>query len=175
MYVEGRVLTTTGEPIADAIIDTWEADGNGMWRLSLLPLCAHRPQGSMTWNTLIGPAPTAVGDCTPERMGALGIVLSSPPLIPLQLTCVFYLDFRVVTNSYWLQGPVGELFISQGRHNMRPSHLHIMVKAPGYRKLVTSFYPDGCDYLTSDPVFGVKQSLVVVCITFLQKLSCWSR
>ena len=30
MYVEGRVLTTTGDPIADAIIDTWEADGSGM-------------------------------------------------------------------------------------------------------------------------------------------------
>jgi len=30
MYVEGRVLTTEGEPVPDAVIDTWEADQNGM-------------------------------------------------------------------------------------------------------------------------------------------------
>ena len=30
MYVEGRVLTTEGEPIVDAVIDTWAADHNGM-------------------------------------------------------------------------------------------------------------------------------------------------
>lgn len=29
MYVEGRVLTTEGKPIAGAIIDTWEADQHG--------------------------------------------------------------------------------------------------------------------------------------------------
>jgi protocatechuate 3,4-dioxygenase beta subunit len=32
MYVEGRVLTTDGEPIPDAIIETWEADRNGKYR-----------------------------------------------------------------------------------------------------------------------------------------------
>ena len=66
-----------------------------------------------------------------------------------------------------LKGPVGELLISQGRHNMRPSHLHMMVVAPGYHKLITALYPEGCDYLTSDAVFGVKKSLVVVCVAFL--------
>jgi protocatechuate 3,4-dioxygenase beta subunit len=29
MYVEGRVLTTSGEPIPGAVIDTWEADSTG--------------------------------------------------------------------------------------------------------------------------------------------------
>ncbi|KAH7912165.1 Intradiol ring-cleavage dioxygenase [Hygrophoropsis aurantiaca] len=31
MYVEGRILTTKGEPIPDAIIDTWETDANGYY------------------------------------------------------------------------------------------------------------------------------------------------
>lgn len=31
MYVEGRILTTEGEPIADAVIETWEADHNGTY------------------------------------------------------------------------------------------------------------------------------------------------
>ena len=37
MYVEGRVLTTEGEPIADAVIETWEADHNGMASIG----CTH--------------------------------------------------------------------------------------------------------------------------------------
>ncbi|TFL04722.1 aromatic compound dioxygenase [Pterulicium gracile] len=31
MWVEGRVLSTDGEPIPDAVIDTWETDANGMY------------------------------------------------------------------------------------------------------------------------------------------------
>ena len=49
-----------------------------------------------------------------------------------------------------------------GRHNMRPNHLHLMIEAPGYRKLTTAFYPEGDVYLESDAVFGVKKSLLVV-------------
>jgi len=58
-------------------------------------------------------------------------------------------------------GPTGELLLHIGRHNMRPSHLHLMVEAPGYRKLVTALYPRGDKWLSSDAVFGVKSSLVV--------------
>ena len=41
MYVEGRVLTTEGEPIADAVIDTWEADHNGMASIGRIHGYAH--------------------------------------------------------------------------------------------------------------------------------------
>ncbi|TBU65983.1 aromatic compound dioxygenase [Dichomitus squalens] len=58
-------------------------------------------------------------------------------------------------------GPVGDLLLGIGRHNMRPNHLHLMIEAPGYRKLTTAFYPEGDLYLESDAVFGVKKSLVV--------------
>ncbi|KAI6019850.1 aromatic compound dioxygenase [Pisolithus orientalis] len=58
-------------------------------------------------------------------------------------------------------GPVSELLLAMNRHNMRPSHLHIMVEAPGYRKLVTAFFPEGCKYIQSDSVFGIKKSLIV--------------
>jgi hypothetical protein len=37
-----------------------------------------------------------------------------------------------------------------------------MVEAPGFSTLVTSLYPEGDKYLTSDAVFGVKKSLIVV-------------
>ncbi|GAA3220043.1 protocatechuate 3,4-dioxygenase subunit beta [Pseudonocardia petroleophila] len=58
-------------------------------------------------------------------------------------------------------GPVGELLAATGRHPMRPAHLHFMVTAPGYRTLITHVFVAGDEYLASDAVFGVKDSLVV--------------
>ncbi|KAH9046792.1 aromatic compound dioxygenase [Lactarius hengduanensis] len=58
-------------------------------------------------------------------------------------------------------GPVGDLLLALKRHNIRPNHLHMMIDAPGFRKLTTALYPEGDAYLPSDPVFGVKKSLVV--------------
>jgi len=58
-------------------------------------------------------------------------------------------------------GPVGELLLHLNRHNMRPNHLHVSIEAPGYRKLVTALYARGDKWISSDAVFGVKNSLVV--------------
>ena len=57
---------------------------------------------------------------------------------------------------------MAELLIALKRHNVRPNHLHMMIVAPGFRKLTTALYPEGDIYLSSDVVFGVKKSLVVV-------------
>jgi hypothetical protein len=57
---------------------------------------------------------------------------------------------------------VGELLLKLGRHNLRPNHLHMMIDAPGFRKLTTALFPEGDAILSSDAVFGVKKSLVVV-------------
>lgn len=64
------------------------------------------------------------------------------------------------------KGPLGELLRLMNRHNMRPSHLHIVVQAPGYHKLVTMFYPEDCPYIQSDSIFAAKKSLAVVCVPF---------
>jgi len=57
-------------------------------------------------------------------------------------------------------GPVGQMLEAVGRHPWRPAHLHFMVKAPGYETLITHVFRDNSDYLDSDAVFGVRQSLV---------------
>jgi hydroxyquinol 1,2-dioxygenase len=57
-------------------------------------------------------------------------------------------------------GPVGELLAATKRHPYRPAHLHFMVSAPGYETLVTHIFVAGDPYLESDPVFGVKKSLI---------------
>lgn len=58
-------------------------------------------------------------------------------------------------------GPVGALLEALGRHPNRPAHIHFMITAPGYRRLVTHLFIEGDPYLASDAVFGVKQSLIV--------------
>lgn len=57
-------------------------------------------------------------------------------------------------------GPVGQMLGNLGRHPYRPAHMHYLVTAPGYEKLVTHTFVGGDDYLTSDAVFGVKTTLV---------------
>jgi hydroxyquinol 1,2-dioxygenase len=58
-------------------------------------------------------------------------------------------------------GPVGDLLRATGRSPMRASHLHLMVEAADYRTLVTHVFPRGDEYLESDSVFGVRDSLLV--------------
>ncbi|CTQ51430.1 dioxygenase [Jannaschia donghaensis] len=58
-------------------------------------------------------------------------------------------------------GPVGDILRACGRHPWRPSHLHYIVKAPGYRTLVTEVFPDDDPYLDQDTVFGVREDLVM--------------
>jgi hydroxyquinol 1,2-dioxygenase len=57
-------------------------------------------------------------------------------------------------------GPVGQMLELTGRSPMRASHLHFMVTADGYRRLVTHIFVEGDPQLADDSVFGVKQSLV---------------
>lgn len=57
-------------------------------------------------------------------------------------------------------GPVGQMLAALGRHPYRPAHMHFMVVADGYQKLVTHTFVGEDKYITSDAVFGVKHSLV---------------
>ena len=58
-------------------------------------------------------------------------------------------------------GPVGDLLKATGRHPWRPSHLHYIVKATGFRTLVTEVFPNDDPYLDQDTVFGVREDLVM--------------
>ncbi len=58
-------------------------------------------------------------------------------------------------------GPVGDILRACGRHPWRPSHLHYIVKAPGFRPLVTEIFPDDDPYLDEDTVFGVRSDLIM--------------
>jgi hydroxyquinol 1,2-dioxygenase len=57
-------------------------------------------------------------------------------------------------------GPVGQMLRAQGRHPYRPGHVHFMIGAPGCEQLITHVFVEGDEYLDSDVVFGVKDSLI---------------
>lgn len=58
-------------------------------------------------------------------------------------------------------GPVGELLTALGRHPWRPAHMHFMLRHPNYQRIVTHTFVAGDNYLDSDTVFGVKESLIL--------------
>lgn len=68
---------------------------------------------------------------------------------------------RPVSYTVPTDGPVGQILDAAGRHPWRPSHLHFILSAPGYRKLVSEVFADDDPYLDQDTVFGVRDDLVM--------------
>jgi hydroxyquinol 1,2-dioxygenase len=73
----------------------------------------------------------------------------------------WFTTVRPVSYTVPTDGPVGELLNATGRHPWRPSHLHYIIKADGYKSLVTEVFPDDDPYLDEDTVFGVRSDLVM--------------
>jgi catechol 1,2-dioxygenase len=71
--------------------------------------------------------------------------------------------FRSVKPSGYpipVSGPTGELLRAQGRHNMRPAHLHFLIFKPGYKTLISQIYVNDDPHLESDVQFGVTEATV---------------
>ncbi|WP_238162867.1 intradiol ring-cleavage dioxygenase [Kribbella capetownensis] len=124
--VSGRVLSTKGEPIAGALVETWQADEDGFYDVQ------KETDGSQNR-----------GHLTTDAEGNYSFWAVRPVAYPIP-------D----------DGPVGELLRAGGRGAMRPAHVHFMVTAPGYARLITHVFARGDKYLASDAVFGVKDSLI---------------
>jgi catechol 1,2-dioxygenase len=67
---------------------------------------------------------------------------------------------RPVSYPIPVDGPVGDLLRAAGRHHWRAAHIHAIVGAPGHRSVTTHVFDADNEYLPSDAVFGVKDSLV---------------
>lgn len=57
-------------------------------------------------------------------------------------------------------GPVGRMLAALGRHPFRPAHLHYILEAEGFERLVTHIFDPDDPYIRSDAVFGVKEELM---------------
>jgi hydroxyquinol 1,2-dioxygenase len=59
-----------------------------------------------------------------------------------------------------IDGPVGELLRAQGRHNMRPAHLHFLASKSGFKTLISQVYTNDDPNLETDVQFGVTRHLI---------------
>jgi hydroxyquinol 1,2-dioxygenase len=60
-----------------------------------------------------------------------------------------------------VDGPVGKMLLTMGRHPFRPAHMHMLLRKDGFAPLVTHLFVSDSEYLDSDAVFGVRNSLIV--------------
>jgi catechol 1,2-dioxygenase len=74
-----------------------------------------------------------------------------------------HISFRSVKPAGYpipVDGPVGELLRAQGRHNMRPAHLHFLAYKPGFKTLVSQLYAPDDKHIETDVQFGVTRHLI---------------
>lgn len=124
--VSGRVLDLQGNPIKNALVETWQADEDGFYDVQK---DTDGPQNR--------------GHLTTDAEGNYSFWAVRPVAYPIP-------D----------DGPVGELLRAGGRGPMRPAHIHFMVTAPGFSRLITHVFAAGDEHLHDDAVFGVKDSLI---------------
>lgn len=125
--VTGRVLDSVGDPVAGAILDVWQTNGNGLYETQ---------------------------DPDQPDMNLRGRFRTDPE------GRFMFRTVQPVTYPIPFDGPVGAMLRTMERHPYRPAHIHFIVSADGHAPLVTQVFVEGDEYLDSDVVFGVKDSLV---------------
>ncbi len=74
-----------------------------------------------------------------------------------------HISFRSVKPAGYpipVDGPVGELLRAQGRHNMRPAHLHFLTYKTGFKTLISQIYDPEDKHIDNDVQFGVTEHLI---------------
>ncbi|MGX9890178.1 intradiol ring-cleavage dioxygenase [Streptomyces sp. NPDC002276] len=126
--VSGRIVSQDGTPLPGALLDVWQADGNGFYDV-------QQPD--------VQPPGNGRGLFTTDAEGRFWFRTCVPSPYPIPT-----------------DGPVGDLLRATGRHPYRPAHIHFIASADGHTPVTTHIFVAGSDYLDSDAVFAVKQSLV---------------
>lgn len=71
-----------------------------------------------------------------------------------------FIGIKPVSYPIPYDGPVGKMLQALGRSPYRPAHMHFIVSAAGFETLITHTFVGDDQYITSDAVFGVKETLV---------------
>lgn len=124
--MSGRVLDASGQPVAGARLDVWQAGPDGKYDVQKEDGVDLR------------------GVFTSDDQG--------------------HYEFRTVKPEFYpvpTDGPVGRLLAASNRHPFRPAHIHFKITAQGYHPLITHLFVAGDNYLETDAVFAVRDSLIV--------------
>jgi hydroxyquinol 1,2-dioxygenase len=74
-----------------------------------------------------------------------------------------HISFRSIKPAGYpipVTGPVGDLLRAQGRHNMRPAHVHFLIYKPGFKTHISQVYLPDDPHIDTDVQFGVTRALV---------------
>jgi catechol 1,2-dioxygenase len=74
--------------------------------------------------------------------------------------CVRFRSVKPAGYPIPVDGPVGALLRAQGRHNLRPAHLHFLIFKPGYKTQFSQVYSGDDPHLDTDVQFGVTAALI---------------
>ena len=140
LFFSGTVRSEDGTPLAGALVDIWQSDGNGNY--SDLPpgLPSHDPTA---------PHYNLRGKLHVDPEGAFEVrsVVPTPYEIPSS-------------------GPTGRLYRAMDISTFRPAHIHLKIDFEGYEPLTTQLYFEGDENLASDAAMGATKNDL---ITTLEK------
>jgi catechol 1,2-dioxygenase len=74
-----------------------------------------------------------------------------------------HISFRSIKPAGYpipITGPVGDLLRAQGRHNMRPAHVHFLIYKPGFKTHISQVYLPDDPHIETDVQFGVTRALL---------------
>jgi hydroxyquinol 1,2-dioxygenase len=128
VYIHGKVTDAKGKPISGAVLDVFQANGDGFYDV--------QQKG-------IQPDMNLRGIFTSEKDGSYSFRSIYPRYYPIPY-----------------DGTVGKMLDALDRNHNRPAHLHFLVSAPGFEKVITHIFTPDCPWLKDDAVFGVKESLI---------------
>jgi hydroxyquinol 1,2-dioxygenase len=126
-FYSGRVLSSDGMPLQNAVLDVWSGDGDGNYDMQIPGESGMKARGRIRT----------------DRDGRYWFRSIKPTFYPVPT-----------------DGPVGRMLRKMKRHPNRPGHIHMIVTADGYRPITTHLFVAGSEFLDSDAVFGMKESLV---------------
>ena len=138
MYVQARVLDMAGVPVADAEVDVWHCAPTGFYENQ--PEARENIHRTTGWTGQIDM--NLRGKFTTNAHGEFSFWSVKPVGYPIPT-----------------EGVVGQLLAAQGRHPMRPAHVHALIHKPGYKTLISQVYADDDPNLATDAQFGVTQAV----------------
>jgi catechol 1,2-dioxygenase len=130
MWMLGTVVDTQGKAIANALVDIWHCAPTGFYEQQE----QGRAQGQVDMNLR--------GQFTTDSNGQFSFWSVKPIGYPIPA-----------------DGVVGKLLQAQGRHPMRPAHVHALIFKEGFKTMISQVYDSSDPNIDSDVQFGVTRTL----------------
>jgi len=133
-FVSGIVRDLEGRPVANALLDLWQTDGEGLYEVQRDVADAKRDVNEAWMRGIFHTQ--ADGSYMIRTVAPIGYTIP-------------------------MDGTIGELMKRTKISHMRPAHIHFCIEAPGYHRVVTHLFQRGDQYIDTDVVYGVKEPLIV--------------